>query len=80
MGRVIEEVPDVVEVVAGASGISGVVEVGETSDLTTEFDGVVAFDFGGYIFVGVGPLIEVGWPREAEGLKGIGLTQLLMRP
>src|SRR3984957_11755486 len=72
MRGVVEEVPDVVEVVIGTRRIGWVVEVGETSDLTPELDGVIALHLGGYILVGIGPLIEVGGTGKAEGLEGIG--------
>src|ERR1700722_3860021 len=72
MRGVVKEIPDVVEVVIGTRRIRWIVEVGETSDLTTEFDGVIALHLGGYIFVGIGPLIEVGGSGKAEGLEGFG--------
>src|SRR5439155_10670966 len=72
MRRVVEEVPNVVEVVIGTRRIGWIVEVVKTGELATEFDRVVCLHLSGYIFVGVGPLIEVGGARKSKGLEGIG--------
>src|ERR1700733_5041675 len=51
-------------------GSDVLVQIEEARKLAAHFDAVTAGDLSKNVVVGVGPLIEIAWPRSAEVLRG----------